>query len=540
MSGLTGTARLTRLAFHRDRVTLSAWVTGLAGFQAGISAMTISAMRTDQDLIQETAMMAGNPAMRMLGLASGASTGGYTVIRGYLTLAILAALMSTLAVVRNTRQAEETGRAELLGATVVGRHASLAAALIVTVCADIVLSALLGLAMIVNGEPVTGSFTAGAAVGAVGVAFAGVAAITAQLSSTTRGANGLAAAAVGVAFLTSGVGNMLGDVDSSGLRVDSAWPAWLSPIGWGAQTRPFGGDVWWPLALFAAFFAVAVAVAVRLSGRRDVGSGLLSERRGPATAGRTLLSPFGLAWRLQRTALLGWVAGTFGFGLILGAISGEINGLEGAALEWYTRVGGTDRIADAYLTAIVQMAGMAVAIYTVQVLLRMRAEEADGPLEPVLSAAVGRHRWVLGNVMNACLGATGLLLVFASGTALTAGRILGDTPGHLRDLIVAGLLQLTAVLVLGGAVLALVGLVPRLAGAASWVLLVAAILLGPVFGPSLAVPDGVREFSPFTHVPKAPAAEITAGPVVVLLAVSLVLAVAGALAFRRRNLALPT
>ena len=47
---------------------------------------------------------------------------------------------------------------------------------------------------------------------------AGVAGVTVQLSSTTRGASGLAAAVLGLAFVVSGVGNMLGHVDASGLR----------------------------------------------------------------------------------------------------------------------------------------------------------------------------------------------------------------------------------------------------------------------------------------------------------------------------------
>ena len=77
--------------------------------------------------------------------------------RGYVTLAILAAVMSALTVVRHTRQNEETGRAELLGAGVVGRSprawpppsSSRSAR-------TLVLAPLLGLAMIVNGQPVGG------------------------------------------------------------------------------------------------------------------------------------------------------------------------------------------------------------------------------------------------------------------------------------------------------------------------------------------------------------------------------------------------
>ena len=371
--------------------------------------------------------------------------------RGYLLLAVLAALMSALAVVRHTRQNEETGRAELVGAAVVGRHAGLAAALIVTVGANLVLAGLLGLVGIATGLPAVGSFMAGLAVGAFGIVFAGVAAVTVQLSSTTRGASGLAAAVLGLAFVVSGVGNMLGTVDASGRRVVSAWPAWLSPMGWGQQMRPFGGDIWWPLGLFAVAFVVLVGAASLLATRRDVGSGILADRRGHAEAAPRLLSPLGLAWRLQRGALLGWAVGLVGFGLVFGAIIDEIRDTGGATADWYARMTGSDEMVEAWGTSMIEMAGMVVAVYAVQVLLRMRAEEADGPLEPILATAVSRPRWMISHVLNAGLGALVLLLVFAVSMGLAAGLVLGDVPGQLRALVEAGLVQWPGIMVIGGA-----------------------------------------------------------------------------------------
>ena len=539
-AGLTGTVALTRLALRRDRFTLSAWVLGLSAFMAGITAMSVSGLPTRQDVIEQTELMAGNAAMRMLGLASGASVGGYTLVRGYLTLAVLTALMSTFAVVRHTRQNEETGRADLVGATAVGRYAGLAAGVVVTVGANIALSALLGLAMIVNGQPVAGSVTAGASVGAVGIVFAGVAAIAVQLSSTTRGASGIASAVLGLGFLLSGVGNMLGRADASGLRVVSAWPSWVSPIGWGQQMRPFGGDHWWPLALFAVLVAVLLGVAGTLVRRRDVGRGMLPERRGHAEAAPGLLSPSGLVWRLQRGSLLAWAVGMLGFGLVLGAIGGEIADMDGSARDWYTRVGGTDQIVDAYRTSIIGMAGMAAAIYTVQILLRMRTEETEGRLEPVLATAVSRARWATAHIINAVLGAAGLLLLFAVGMGVTAGRTLGGGVAvQLGDLTTAALAQLPGILVLGGVVVAVVGLLPRWAGPVSWTVLMASVLLGPLFGPSLKWPQWAQDLSPFTHTPKAPAAAITMAPVLTLLVAFTALAVVGIVTSRHRNLALP-
>ena len=538
MNALVGTTALTGLALRRDRFRLPAYVLGLtflmAGMLAGIGGQSREA------LVEEAELFASTPALRIFGVASGASEGATTMIRGYLLLAVLAALLSALTLVRHTRQNEETGRAELLGAAVVGRHAGLAAAVVVTVGANLVLGGFLALAGIVTGHPVAGSLTAGVAVGAIGVVFAAVAAVTVQLSSTARGASGLAAAVLGLAFVVGGVGNMLGTVDASGLRLVSAWPAWLSPLGWGEQMRPFGGDNWWPVGLFALAFVVLVAAAGALATRRDVGSSIFTERRGDAQAAPGLGSAFGLVRRLQRGALLGWAVGLFGFGLVFGAISEEMKDIGGSGAEWYARLGGSDQMLEAYRASIVAMAGMAVAIYAVQILLRMRAEEGDGRLEPILAGAVSRPRWMVAHLLNAGLGAAGLLVLFSVGMGLTAGLVLGDIPGQLRSLIGAGLVQLPAILVIAGGVVAFTALLPRAAGALSWALILVSLTLGPMFGAAtLQLPTWAQNLSPFTHTPRLPAAEVDALPILALMAVGAALIVAGLAWFRRRDLGLP-
>ena len=292
MNAFTGTTRLIRLALRRDRFVLAAWVLLLTGLLAMFTAMFVDSLPTQADVLRETRFMAGNAGFRMLSLSSGASIGAYAMSRTYVTFAVLAAVMSVLCVVRHTRQNEETGRAELIGAGVVGPAASLTAAVVVALGANLVLAPLLGLAMIASGQPAAGSFAAGAAIAGVGVAFTGVAALTSQLSRTARGADGLATAVLALAFLVSGVGNMLGDVDAGGTVASSAWPGWLSPIGWGYQLRPFGGEHWWLLGVFAVFAGLLIVVAGRLAVRRDLGAGVLPERRGeptppPPSAGRS-------------------------------------------------------------------------------------------------------------------------------------------------------------------------------------------------------------------------------------------------------------
>ena len=88
---------------------------------------------------------------------------------------------------------------------------------------------------------------------------------------------------------------------------------------------------------------------------------------------------------------------------------------------------------------------------------------------------------------------------------------------------------------------AVTALLPRWAAAVSWTVVIVFILLGPLFGAAtLQLPAWAQDLSPFTHIPKVPAADVTAVPVVALIALGLALAAAGLAAFRRRNLALPT
>jgi ABC-2 type transport system permease protein len=339
--------------------------------------------------------------------------------------------------------------------------------------------------------------------------------------------------------MLAALGNVLGTVDSAALRVTSAWPAWLSPIGWGQQMRPFADNAWWPMGLAGLAVASLCWLAVVLVGRRDVGRGMWPERRGAAHASSALLGTAGLVWRLQRTALMGWAIGLLGFGLVFGALSDQIGGLEGEATDWYATFGGDADLLGAYWASMMQMAGMAVTIYVVTLLLRLHHDEAQGTLEPVLATAVSRLRWLGAYAANALAGATMLIVLFALSMGVTGGQALGGTASLERDLVGAALIQLPAIGVLGAAVVAIGMLLPRWSVGLSWALVVAAIFVGPMFGPSLGLPTWLLNLSPFTHVPNVPAVDPGAAPVLGLSLTCVLLAAAAVMSLRRRNLALP-
>jgi ABC-2 type transport system permease protein len=74
----------------------------------------------------------GSPATPRSGPLFDVSIGGLTAWKSGVTEFILVGLMSLLTVVRHTWAEEETGRLELVRVTVIGRHAPLTAALLVT------------------------------------------------------------------------------------------------------------------------------------------------------------------------------------------------------------------------------------------------------------------------------------------------------------------------------------------------------------------------------------------------------------------------
>ena len=527
-----GTGTLVLLALKRDRIRLVLWILGIAVLLGFMVAAFGEMLPTDQDIINMATAHGSNPVMRVfLGPIAGVSLGGFMMFRLSTMFAIIIAFFGILTVTRHTRHNEETGCEELTGSSVVGRHAGLLAALLVTTAGSIVLSVLIALAFIINGHPADGSFTAGFALGAVGIAFAGIAAVTAQLTDTTRGANGLAGLAMGALFLVSGVGNMLGDFDAAAIKITSAWPVWLSPFGWYQQILSFYENNWWLLLLFVAFFLLTAKVAFLLNSRRDVGMGLIPARKGPAVASPGLLSPLGLAWRLQRKLFIIWLLAVMVVGAVLG----------GATTELAERMSGMERtdvlgdifgMSETFAMALVAILGPFIIFYTVQAFLRMASEEANGLTEPVLATAVTPLKWIMSHAVCVFLGTIVALLSLGLGASVSA---LADTDIRVLKLFEAALIQAPAILVLAGFALLVFGLAPHLSSTLVWASLIVSIIVGPFLGPALDLPQWVQNISPFTHVP-AVTEPVTATPLILMLVMAAVFTAGGLASFCRRSM----
>lgn len=526
---LTGTGTLVRFMLRRDRIKFPAWVLGIAVFWLYYTRLVPAAYPTEADLESIVSLMSGPTGRMFAGPTYFLDNMTYeTFIPGaygsYLLL--LVALMSILLVVRHTRVEEQTGRAELVRSSVVGRHAPLTAVLVVATIANGVVAAMLALMMMVDPVFRTGGsllFASGAFV--TGLAFAGVAAFVVQITEYSRTAVSLAAGAgLGFAFLIRALGD-LGDEHGTTL-------SWFSPLAWPQQTAPFVLDRWWPLALSLGFAVGTAALGYVLSARRDVGAGLMHARAGKARAAGWLGTPLGLAWRLERTAILWWMFAMGLAGVSFGAFADAAvpAQMPEALLEV---LGGAENILAGYLAYMGVFMATIIGVYAILAVQGLRAEETGGRGEPVLATPVSRWAWLGSNLAVSAVGVVLILAAAGAGTGIGAAAVTGDA-GWIWELTVAHLNHAPAVLVVLGVAGLLFGLAPRAVGL-SWFVLGYGFVAG-TFGQLMGLPDWMFEISPFEHAARMPVEAFEFVPVLALTIVAAAGASLGLAAFRRRGI----
>ena len=526
MIELTDTAALVRFIARRDRVRIAVWVAAIVGLLL-LTAASVKGLYPSQGDLTEAAMAThGNAAaIAFNGPDQALDTMGGEVAFQIGSVGLIAVgLMSVFMVGRETRAEEESGRIELIRSMAVGRRAPAGAALIVAAGMNVAVGALVTLGLIGLALPVAGSVVFGVSLVALGLVFAGVAIVAAQVTENTRVVYGISGAALGAAFVLRAAGDV-GDGTLS----------WFSPIGWAQKTRPFAGERWWPFLIAAAAAAGLVAVAARLAVRRDVGAGLVPPRPGRPGAAPSLGRPVGLALRMQRGSLIGWTAGLFLIGVVYGSIANDVEDFVGSndTMRRVIAETGGASLTDSYLSRSLLIAALISGGYAIASALRLRSEETALRAEPVLATPVSRDRWVASHLVLSLVGSAIVLAAAGLGTGLTYGIAAGD-PGQVGRLLGAALAYVPAVWLLVGLTIALFGLLPRWVTVA-WAALVACFVIG-FLGDILGLPDWVADLSPFQRVPQLPADNLRIAPLVVLLALAAALTTTGLTAFRHRDI----
>lgn len=488
---------------RRDWLQVLLWGVGTALLAYASFIGVRDAYGTAQDRTSLLAAALANPVILMFrGLPSGADEGAFMIFLIFPWLAILAAFMSTFLAVRHTRGDEETGRAELVAATPAARTMPFAATALHGLLANALLAALVASAFLAVGAEAEGALLAGTATGAVGVTFLGVGLLAAQLMRTSRGANSLAVWTLMATFVIAGFGNAIGTPSDDLTRMESSWLTWLSPFGWGENTRAFDENLWWPALLSLGVGAVLAAVSAVLVAVRDLGGSFIAERLGRADASPALSGPMALVWRLTRGAVLGWAVGGFLIGVLstsLASLVEEIGASNPAVEQILRQISGAGSVQQGTITTFFTMLGVLAACCAVQVVCRARQEEAHGTAEPLLAAPVGRVRWLADYLVVALIGVVLVIAAAIAGAALGIAGQDGDTD-LMRTVLVTGAGQVAAASVfLVVTALAFV-LVPRATIPLGWSLVLLGMALG-LFGPLFGFPEWLVQASPIAVTP---------------------------------------
>jgi ABC-2 type transport system permease protein len=487
LSPWSGTAPLLLLALRRDRVRLSVWLAVLTVMMVYAPNAVALAYPEEAQRQARVNLMKTPAAIIMGGPMFGRNETDLGVMMAnelMMTLIVATSILAILTVIRHTRAEEESGAAELVQSSVVGRYARTSAALILVGGLNAVLAVTMTLAMASNGFRFVD--TAAMCLGVTGVAavFGAVAAVTAQLWRQARTATGAAMAMLALAAMVRGVGDV---IDHSGSVL-----SWFSPIAWAQQMRAFVDLRWWPFILLLVLTCALVASAALLESRREYDDGTFPST-GEKPGAQSIKGVFGLHLILQRGQTVGWAVGLLLGGLAFGSMTKSLlDAAEGNELiERLLAQQGIDGV----YTTMTQFLAAAAGAYAVGAVLRVFTDEEKGLGEVVLAGAVPRWRWLCAAVASAVVGSAALMLLAGLGNGLGAAVTVGEPQAIVR-LTLAALAQVPALAVLAAVAAVSVALRRPWIG---W-LAVAFVVTTLYLGALLRMPQWLIDLSPVGRI----------------------------------------
>lgn len=458
---------------------------------------------------------------------------GFTAWRSVGVLSLVGAVWGLLAGTRLLRGEEDAGRWELLLAGQTTRRRAVAQALVGLGAGLLSLWVVPALTTVVVGRSSQVDIAAGSAlflslalVSSAAV-FLAAGALASQLAATRRQAASYAGAALGVCYA-------LRMVADSGAGLE--WLRWASPLGWVEELRPLTSPR--PLALLpiAGLVVLLAGLAVHLAGSRDLGASTIPDRTTGSPHTRLLIGPTGLTLRLIQPVITGWATSIALLSLMMGLIAksaGSALSGNSAFNKMFSQLGTRGAGAEAYLGVAFLMVAVLVVLIAAGQVSAARDEEASGRVDHLLARPVSRSTWLTGRlvVTTGCLILAGLV----AGVFTWLGAASQDSGVGLASMLEAGLnLVPPAVFVLGVGALTL-GVWPRAASAVTYGLLAWGFLV-EIIGGIVNANHWLLDTSVFHHMAAAPAVPPNWTTGAILVALGVLSAVLGGIAFRRRDL----
>ena len=460
------------------------------------------------------------------------TTGGFTILKVSMTLMIIGAVWGLLTGTRLLRGEEEAGRWDLMlvGRTTPRRAtadalAGLGAGAGALWAVTAVITVLAGLSPRI-GISVGSALYLALALVAPALVFLAVGSVTSQVAPTRRTAAGYGALVLGISYAL----RMVGD---AGVGLHAL--TWLSPLGWVELLAPLTSADPVPLAPIFVCTIVLAAIAVVLSGHRDAGSGMISDRAHSAPRLGLLRGQLGLSVRLLWAVALGWLGAVVVVGLLFGLVARSAGtSLSGSSVrDVFDKLGAPGGGTAAYLGVAFLMLAALIGFTAAGQVSAARDEEAQGRLDVLVVHPLPRTRWLLGRL------GIGVVLVVACGTVGALSTWFAAASQHsgfgVGPLLAAGLNAAVPALVVLGVGVLLVGVWPRVASPVLYALLAWSLVIELVGGIG-AVSHWILDTSIFHHVSSAPAVPVDWVADATLVLCAGVATLVGTLCFARRDL----
>jgi ABC-2 type transport system permease protein len=524
-----GTVRLTRFVFRREWLRIVIWTLSLVGIAIAVPLAFEHIYQTPESA-QEMAVAMNNPAMiAMVGPSVGIddyTTGVMNVHMMLVFMGIAIAIMNIFFVVRYTRRDEELGRQELIRSLPVGRLSPLFSTLIVAKIINITIGLGIGLLLPLLGiasVDLAGSMLYGAGVAIIGIVFAGVAAVAAQLCQTARGAIGLSM----IVLIGSYILRAVGDMNSEALSL-------ISPLGLVLRTEAAVNNHWWPIFILAGIAAILFIKALWLNAIRDMDQGFIPAKPGKAHASKLLVKPMGLSLRLMRGTIIAWLIGLVLLGASYGSILADTEAFADTIAQMTGGIAEGEDIAKAFVNVMMMVFAVLASVPCLIMMLKLRSEEKRGRLEMILASSVSRGKIFRSYFVPALV----FSFIGASMTVIGlwgAGASTMETPIPFSDMFLAVMVFMPAIWVMIGLATLIIGLWPKRTSLI-WAFLTFSFFI-LYFGNMMNLPEWTRRLTPFGYAP-SPLVESTVNyiPVAITAILAIGLLIAGSLAYKHREM----
>jgi ABC-2 type transport system permease protein len=358
-----------------------------------------------------------------------------------------------------------------------------------------------------------------------------IGALTSQLMSIRSRAIGLSTAIFGVFYML----RLIADTTSE------RWLLNLSPLGWIEKLQPmFNSKPIWLLPI-GLFILLGLGLTIYFAGKRDLGTGVLTNKDSARAHTRLLNSALGVSIRMNRVLILGWLI-TIGFAsFIYGTLAKNtiVSSLSNSkvaktALDKLSQQAKPSAItSEAFLGITFFLVMIMMMFFVASIIGRMREEEAEGFLDNFLVRSVSRFKWLSGRIG---LIFVSILVIGLVGSIATWG---GESSQHagiaLHTLLIAGANAIIpAGLILGIGVF-IFGWLPRMTSVFTYGVIAWSFLI-EMLNSGVNLNHWILDSSIFYHIRLAPALNPNWSTNELIIVISLVFILLGAFRFNSRDL----